>query len=171
MMTRKPPNLALSANLETLLTDVGTCILGCIDADGFPYQTPVNFECADGGFYLVALERTLWSHHVRHNGRVALYITYGSRRVLVQGTAEQVDEPLFMRRILEQHRQRPAPTSQPAARGDQLIEMTRGGHSAAKETRHGACDHDSDAPMWFFVPGYDQLIQQGSRLARNSSRA
>jgi len=170
-MTRKPPKLALSANLETQLTDVGTCILGCIDANGFPYQTPVNFECANGGFYLVALERTMWSQHVRHNARVALYITYGSRRVLVQGTAEQVDEPLFMRRILEQHGQRPAPTSQPAARGDNLVERTQGGYSEAKETQQGACDHDLDAPMWFFVPCYDQIIQQGSLLARNSSRA
>src|SRR5215467_11510802 len=101
-------------SIEAVLTNTGTCILGCLDSEGDPYLIPLLYEYADGGIYLVALEKANWPQYLKRDGRVALYITGGASRVLIQGHAQQVDEPVFMRRLLEK-RLKPQPLNAKSA--------------------------------------------------------
>jgi nitroimidazol reductase NimA-like FMN-containing flavoprotein (pyridoxamine 5'-phosphate oxidase superfamily) len=74
-----------------------TCRLGCLDNDGYPYVVPVWFQHADGGFYIVARERSIWAGYLERDGRVSLCIDGGTEqpnaRVLVKGIAEIVERP------------------------------------------------------------------------------
>ena len=128
-------------SIEAVLTNTGTCILGCLDSRGDPYLIPLLYEYAEGGIYLVALERANWPQYLKKDGRVALYITGGSCRVLIQGQARQVEEPVFMRRLLERLKQKPSTAS-----------------SAAEPT----------VPTWFFVHIYDLQIQRGTVWMRHN---
>jgi nitroimidazol reductase NimA-like FMN-containing flavoprotein (pyridoxamine 5'-phosphate oxidase superfamily) len=129
-------------SIEAVLTDTGTCILGCLDSRGDPYLIPLLYEYADGGIYLVALERANWPQYLKQNGRVALYITGGACRVLIQGHAQQVDEPVFMRRLLEKRlKQKP---------------------SSAKSIA------ETGVPTWFFVHMCDLQIQRGTVWRRHN---
>ena len=129
-------------SIEAVLTDTGTCILGCLDSRGNPYLIPLLYEYADGGIYLVALERANWPHYLKQNGRVALYITGGACRVLIQGHAKQVDEPVFMRRLLEK-------------RLNQQPSMVKS-------------VPEPGVPTWFFVHIYDLQIQRGAVWMRHN---
>jgi Pyridoxamine 5'-phosphate oxidase len=74
-----------------------TCRLGCLDDDGHPYVVPVWFQYAEGGFYIVARERSVWARYLERDGRVSLCIDGGveqpNTRVLVKGIAETVERP------------------------------------------------------------------------------
>ncbi|HLZ07896.1 MAG TPA: pyridoxamine 5'-phosphate oxidase family protein, partial [Chloroflexota bacterium] len=48
------------------------CRLGCLDDDGHPYVVPVWFQFADGGYYIVARERSVWAGYLERDGRVSL---------------------------------------------------------------------------------------------------
>jgi nitroimidazol reductase NimA-like FMN-containing flavoprotein (pyridoxamine 5'-phosphate oxidase superfamily) len=129
-------------SIDAVLKNTGTCILGCLDSRGDPYLIPLLYEYADGGIYLVALERANWPQYLKKDGRVALYITGGACRVLIQGHAQQVDEPVFMRRLLEKRlKQKPSAESSVAEPGD---------------------------PTWFFVHMYDLQIQRGTVWMRHN---
>lgn len=130
-------------SIEAVLTNTGTCILGCLDSRGDPYLIPLLYEYADGGIYLVALERANWPQYLKQDGRVALYITGGARRVLIQGHAQQVEEPVFMRRLLEERSKQKSSTAKSGA--------------------------EPGVPAWFFVHMYDLQIQRGSVWIRHSS--
>ena len=73
------------------------CRLGCLDDDGHPYVVPVWFQYADGGFYIIARERSVWAGYLERDGRVSLSIDGGAdqpnTRVLVKGNAETVERP------------------------------------------------------------------------------
>lgn len=72
------------------------CKLGCHDGEGWPYVVPVWFEYADGGYYIIPRERSVWARYLQRDGRVSLCIdevVVPQRRVLVKGTAEVVEEP------------------------------------------------------------------------------
>jgi nitroimidazol reductase NimA-like FMN-containing flavoprotein (pyridoxamine 5'-phosphate oxidase superfamily) len=129
-------------SIEAVLTNTGTCILGCLDSRGDPYLIPLLYEYADGGIYLVALERANWPQYLKKDGRVALYITGGACRVLIQGNAQQVEEPVFMRRLLERLKQKPSASSSAAEPG---------------------------VPTWFFVHMCDLQIQRGTVWMRHNS--
>ena len=107
---------------------------------------PLLYEYADGGIYLVALERANWPQYLKKDGRVALYITGDACRVLIQGRAQQVDEPVFMRRLLEKRLNQKPPSAKPVAK------------PVAKP----------GVPTWFFVHMYDLQIQRGTVWKRHS---
>jgi len=72
------------------------CKLGCHDDEGWPYVVPVWFEYADGGYYIIPRERSVWARHVQRDERVFLCIDevgVPQRRVLVKGAARVVEEP------------------------------------------------------------------------------
>lgn len=72
------------------------CKLGCHDDEGWPYVVPVWFEYADGGYYIIPRERSVWARYVQRDERVFLCIDevgVPQRRVLVKGTARIVEEP------------------------------------------------------------------------------
>jgi hypothetical protein len=74
-----------------------TCRLACLEPDGHPYVVPVWFHYADGGFYIVARERSVWARYLERDGRVSLSIDGGANhpnaRVLVKGIAETIETP------------------------------------------------------------------------------
>jgi hypothetical protein len=71
--------------------------LGCLDDDGHPYVVPIWFQYADGGYYIIARERSVWAGYLERDGRVALSIDGGwdqpNARVLVKGVAETIEKP------------------------------------------------------------------------------
>ncbi len=82
------------AEIDAFLNEPITCKLGCLDDDGHPYVVPVWFQAADGGFYIIARERSLWAQYLQRDGRVFLCIDAAdARRVLVKGNVEVVEEP------------------------------------------------------------------------------
>src|ERR1700730_8247395 len=74
-----------------------TCRLGCLDDDGHPYVVPVWFQYADGGFYIIARERSVWAGYLERDGRVSLCIDgvpdQPNTRILVKGIAETLERP------------------------------------------------------------------------------
>src|SRR5260370_27177531 len=74
-----------------------TCRLGCLDDDGYPYVVPVWFQYADGGFYIIPRERSVWARYLARDGRVSLCIDgvpdQPNTRILVKGTAELIERP------------------------------------------------------------------------------
>jgi nitroimidazol reductase NimA-like FMN-containing flavoprotein (pyridoxamine 5'-phosphate oxidase superfamily) len=78
---------------DFLATDV-LCRLACVDATGHPYVVPCWFTYADGGFYVVPRARSVWAVYLQNDPRVSLCIdAEDGRRVLVQGTAQVMEEP------------------------------------------------------------------------------
>ena len=78
---------------DFLATDV-LCRLACVDPTGHPYVVPCWFTYADGGFYVVPRARSAWAVYLQNDQRVSLCIdAEDGRRVLVQGTAQVVEEP------------------------------------------------------------------------------
>jgi nitroimidazol reductase NimA-like FMN-containing flavoprotein (pyridoxamine 5'-phosphate oxidase superfamily) len=69
--------------------------LGCLDEDGWPYVVPVWFQYADGGYYIIPRERSIWAKHMQRDGRVSLVIdeTGNLRKVMVKGEADLIEEP------------------------------------------------------------------------------
>ncbi len=155
--------------IVALLTNVGTCILGCIDTRGYPYQTPMNYEYADHSFYLVALKQPMWRTYVLSDARVALYIADGANRLLAQGRAEQVEEPLFMRRALEHRWSRRTKSHDPAGRRDGVDSTASGALPDPVEQRRSASTTELYAPTWFCVHSYELFIQQESVWRRCAS--
>lgn len=158
-------------DIVALLTSVGTCILGCVDTRGYPYQTPVNYEYAERGFYLVALEQPMWSQYVLRDGRVALYISNGSRRLLAQGHADNVSEPLFMRRVLERHTPRRTKAHEPADYTEYETDTMPGAPLNTLHKRQAAGASRPNDLVWFCVQRYDVFIQERNGWVRDTSRA
>lgn len=80
--------------MEAFLVEGIVCRLACLDGEGHPYVVPCWHQYADGGFYIVPRERSAWARYLRDDGRVSLCIDApDSRRVLVKGTADVVEEP------------------------------------------------------------------------------
>jgi hypothetical protein len=73
------------------------CRLGCLDDEGHPYVVPVWFTFANGGFYIIARERSVWARYLERDGRVSLCIDgvpdQPNTRILVKGIAETVERP------------------------------------------------------------------------------
>jgi len=76
-----------------LATDV-LCRLACVDATGHPHVIPCWFTYAEGGFFVVPRARADWATFLKNDARVSLCIdAEDGRRVLLQGTAQVVEEP------------------------------------------------------------------------------
>ena len=71
------------------------CRLGCVDLTGWPYVVPVWTQAADGGFYVVPRERSVWAEYLLRDGRVSLCWDDRDqhRRVLARGRARILEEP------------------------------------------------------------------------------
>lgn len=71
------------------------CRLGALDADGWPYVVPIWFHYKDGGYYLIARERSRWASYLENDPRVFLDIDEAGslRKVLVKGEAEAMERP------------------------------------------------------------------------------
>lgn len=69
--------------------------LACLDEDGWPYVVPVWFQYADGGYYIIPRERSIWAKHMQRDRRVSLVIdeTGNLRKVMVKGEADLIEEP------------------------------------------------------------------------------
>ena len=50
------------------------CRLACLGDDGWPYIVPVWFQWADGGFFVIPRERSIWAEYLKRDGRVSLSI-------------------------------------------------------------------------------------------------
>jgi nitroimidazol reductase NimA-like FMN-containing flavoprotein (pyridoxamine 5'-phosphate oxidase superfamily) len=81
--------------LRAFLAGPVICRLACLDEHGWPYNVPIWQHYADGGFYVVPRERSVWAEHLRRDGRVALCLDERDqhRRVLVKGRAELLETP------------------------------------------------------------------------------
>ena len=77
-----------------LATDV-LCRVACLDESGWPYVVPVWFQYKDGGYYLIARERSEWAAMMQRDGRVSLTIdeTGSQRKVQVKGQATIIETP------------------------------------------------------------------------------
>lgn len=70
------------------------CRLACVDGAGHPYVVPCWFTYAEGGFYIIPRARSAWAAYLKRDPRVSLCIdAEDGRRVLVQGSAQVVEEP------------------------------------------------------------------------------
>jgi nitroimidazol reductase NimA-like FMN-containing flavoprotein (pyridoxamine 5'-phosphate oxidase superfamily) len=84
------------AQIDAFLKEGRICRLACLDDEGWPYLVPVWFHHADGGFYIIPRERSVWAGHLARDGRVALTIDEDGpplRKVIVQGRAEVAEGP------------------------------------------------------------------------------
>jgi PPOX class probable F420-dependent enzyme len=84
------------AQMEEFLKQGRVARLSCLDDEGWPYVVPVWFHYADGGFYIIPRERSVWARYLARDGRVGLSIdeeTAPYRKVIVQGRAEVAEEP------------------------------------------------------------------------------
>lgn len=149
-MTKTTDSVRHRDQLEAVLADTGTCILGCLDARGQPYLIPLLYDYADGGIYLVALKQTNWSEHLQRDGRVALYITRGTLRILIQGHAQHVAEPLYMRRLLNRHLPM---SSEPVDTGNRehQSEQRTTPNSLTAYPEQRKVDSEFNISTWFFV--------------------
>jgi len=83
-------------DLRAFLADSPVGKLGCCDDEGWPYVVPCWFEYADGGYYIIPRERSIWARYLQRDARVFLCIDevgVPQRRVLVKGTAKVVESP------------------------------------------------------------------------------
>jgi nitroimidazol reductase NimA-like FMN-containing flavoprotein (pyridoxamine 5'-phosphate oxidase superfamily) len=71
------------------------CRLGCLDDTGWPYVVPVWVQYADGGFYVVPRERSVWAGYIERDGRVSLCLDERDqhKRVIVKGMASIIERP------------------------------------------------------------------------------
>lgn len=81
--------------LEEFLATDAICRVACLDETGWPYVVPVWFQYADGGYYLIAREKSDWATMMQHDGRVSLTIdeTGSQRKVQVKGEASILETP------------------------------------------------------------------------------
>jgi len=81
--------------MEAFLAEDVLCRVACVDDTGWPYVVPIWFQYADGGYYLVARERSDWARFMQNNKRVHLVIdeTGSQRKVQVKGEAEILETP------------------------------------------------------------------------------
>ncbi len=85
-----------SAEVDSFLAEGKVCRLACLDQEGWPYVVPTWFQWADGGFWIIPRERSIWAGYLKRDGRVSLSIDDDGapyRKVQVKGTAELVEEP------------------------------------------------------------------------------
>jgi len=69
--------------------------LGVLDDEGAPYVVPVWYQYADGGFYIIPRERSVWAPYMQRDPRVFLTVDVqeGLRKVLVKGRADLLETP------------------------------------------------------------------------------
>lgn len=81
--------------MEEFLSTNVLCRLSCLAEDGWPYVVPVWFQYKDGGYYVIARERSDWARMLRRDPRVFLAIDEPDhlRKVLVKGEADLIEEP------------------------------------------------------------------------------
>ncbi len=81
--------------MEAFLAEGVIARLGCLDDEGWPYVVPTWFQYADGGFYIIPRERSVWAKFMQRDPRVFLTIDVaeGLRKVLAKGEAELLEEP------------------------------------------------------------------------------
>ncbi len=83
--------------IDEFLGRMALCRLSCHDNDGWPHIVPTCFQYADGGFYVVARERSAWAKYMQNDPRVALVIDDADpdsqQRVTVKGQARVIEEP------------------------------------------------------------------------------
>ncbi len=81
--------------MEAFLAEGVIARLGCLDDEGWPYVVPTWFQYADGGFYIIPRERSVWAKFMQRDPRVFLTIdvSEGLRKVLAKGEAELLEEP------------------------------------------------------------------------------
>jgi len=88
------------AELERFLAEPWNARIATVDADGWPYVTPVwyEFDASSRAFHVVGRQRAAWVAHVTREPRVALHIADDGHaqhtRVVVQGRAEVVEGPV-----------------------------------------------------------------------------
>ena len=84
------------AEIDAFLQEGRVCRLACLDDEGWPYVVPVWFHHADGGFYVIPRERSVWAGYLARDGRVSLAIDEEAapyRKVIVRGRAEVLETP------------------------------------------------------------------------------
>lgn len=81
--------------IEAYLAEGVLARLACLDEEGWPYVVPVWFQYAEGGYYIIPRERSIWARHLQRDKRVSLVIdeTGNLRKVMVKGEAELIEEP------------------------------------------------------------------------------
>lgn len=81
--------------LEEFLAEGIIARLACLDFDGWPYVVPAWYHYADGGFYVVPRERSVWARYLQHDPRVAITIDEPGRqrKVTIKGEADLLEEP------------------------------------------------------------------------------
>ena len=81
--------------VDEFLGGAALCRLACHDDDGWPHIVPTCFQYADGGFYVVARERSAWARFMTRDARVSLVIDdpVSQQRVSVKGEAKVIEEP------------------------------------------------------------------------------
>ncbi len=60
--------------MEAFLAEGVIARLGCLDDEGWPYVVPTWFQYADGGFYIIPRERSVWAKFMQRDPRVFLTI-------------------------------------------------------------------------------------------------
>lgn len=84
------------AELAEFLSGGTVARLGCLDDQGWPYVVPSWYQYADGGFWIIPRERSVWAGYLARDGRVSLSIDEPGapyRKVQVKGVAELVERP------------------------------------------------------------------------------
>jgi hypothetical protein len=82
--------------MDEFLGRMALCRLACHDSEGWPYVVPTCFQYADGGFYIVAREKSAWARYMVNDPRVSIVIDdpgLSQQRVTVKGEAQLVEEP------------------------------------------------------------------------------
>jgi hypothetical protein len=82
--------------LAAFLAEGRVARLGCLGPDGWPYVVPTWFQFADGGFWIIPRQRSVWAEYLAADGRVSLSIDEEAapyRKVQVKGAAECVERP------------------------------------------------------------------------------
>jgi PPOX class probable F420-dependent enzyme len=88
------------AELARFLAEPWNARIATVDADGWPYVTPVwyEFDPTTRAFQIVGRERAAWVAHITREPRVALHIADDGHaehtRVVIQGVAERVEGPV-----------------------------------------------------------------------------
>lgn len=84
------------AELAAFMAGGTVARLGCLDHEGWPYVVPSWYQYADGGFWIIPRERSVWAGYLARDGRVSLSIDEPGapyRKVQVKGVAELVERP------------------------------------------------------------------------------
>jgi hypothetical protein len=84
-----------TSEMEAFLAQGIVGRLGVNDDEGWPYVVPVWYQYADGGFYIIPRERSVWAEYMKRDPRVFLTIdvTDGLGKVMVKGEADLLETP------------------------------------------------------------------------------